>query len=391
LKALFPYQNYSLVNLPKERWKDIPAFEGLYKISNYGRIKSLPRETEMNTPQGGSYTSQEKIRKSKLEVKLNKTIQQNLYTVIITLYRDGITYHYSVPRLVYNIFKKPFDLDDKTIFISYKDGDGRNTHVDNLVKSDISTIKLASYKKGRAISHLTVLSKPVTQFDMEGNPIASFPSMYEAGKITGFGGRNIAEVVSGKVHMYKGFFWKEGIHKRKLNLGKIERNVTRETIHTSLKKRLRLRNVDPDNLPPFLNLSTESMPGERWKDAPGYEGLYKVSNYGRGKALQKITYGKQQKWMPEQIQRLTVDFRIDANGKEVPGSTFVCMAKEGKKRVVSIPRLVYYLFVKEFDLHDANWRIYYKDGNSLNLNANNLLLKRGVWSFSKIKKSIAKK
>ena len=27
----------------KEIWKDIPNYEGLYQISNFGRVKSLPR------------------------------------------------------------------------------------------------------------------------------------------------------------------------------------------------------------------------------------------------------------------------------------------------------------------------------------------------------------
>ena len=32
-----------LENLPNEEWKDIKDFEGLYQISNYGRVKSLER------------------------------------------------------------------------------------------------------------------------------------------------------------------------------------------------------------------------------------------------------------------------------------------------------------------------------------------------------------
>ncbi|HEY8937426.1 MAG TPA: hypothetical protein VIM65_19510, partial [Cyclobacteriaceae bacterium] len=69
-----------------------------------------------------------------------------------------------------------------------------------------------------------------------------------------------------------------------------------------------------------------------------------------------------------------------------PGSTSVCMAKNGKKRVVSVPRLVYHLFVKEFDIRDTAWRVYYKDGNTLNLHYSNLMLKRGAWSINKAKR-----
>jgi hypothetical protein len=369
-----------------EKWKSIPGFEGLYEISNYGRVKSLPRQVQMNSPHGGSYISKEIIRKANLEIKLNKTTRGNIYSLVIALYSDGRSYQYSLPRLVYSVFKDKFDTSDKKVFISYKDHDGRNIRISNLVKTNMRAVKLASYAEKRAISHLSALSKPVTQFDSHGDVVAHFPSMYEAGKAMSIGGRNIAEVVSGKGHMYKGFFWRTGKIHRKLNLTKIQRNSKRTEIHNKLKKRLKIRRLDGNNIPAYLNLSLAAMKGEKWKDAPGYQGLYQVSNFGRVKALQKITEGKQQKWMPEQIQKISVDFRTDKTGKEVPGSTFACMAVNGKKKSVSIPRLVYYLFVKRFDLNDTNLRVYYKDGNSLNLKYSNLQLMRGVWSFEKLRK-----
>lgn len=33
----------SLEDLPSERWKDIAGYEGLYQISDYGRVKGLKR------------------------------------------------------------------------------------------------------------------------------------------------------------------------------------------------------------------------------------------------------------------------------------------------------------------------------------------------------------
>src|SRR5213076_1627436 len=93
----------------------------------------------------------------------------------------------------------------------------------NFIKSDIGSIMRSSYKEGRAISHLNALSIPITQFDSKGNPVNTFPSMYEAGKELGINERSIVEVVRGKGHMYNGFFWKQGMHTRKLNLKKINR------------------------------------------------------------------------------------------------------------------------------------------------------------------------
>ena len=39
-----PKQYEPIIDLPNEIWKDIPNYEGLYSVSNYGRILSHPRE-----------------------------------------------------------------------------------------------------------------------------------------------------------------------------------------------------------------------------------------------------------------------------------------------------------------------------------------------------------
>jgi hypothetical protein len=46
-----------------EVWKDIKGYEGLYQISNFGRVKSLPRE--VNYRHGKRFT-REKILKAHL-------------------------------------------------------------------------------------------------------------------------------------------------------------------------------------------------------------------------------------------------------------------------------------------------------------------------------------
>ena len=40
---MYPYQNLSLQDMPGEIWKDIPGWEGVYQVSNLGRVKSLLR------------------------------------------------------------------------------------------------------------------------------------------------------------------------------------------------------------------------------------------------------------------------------------------------------------------------------------------------------------
>lgn len=38
------YKNLSLEDLPGEEWRDVVGYEGLYKVSNLGRVKSLPKD-----------------------------------------------------------------------------------------------------------------------------------------------------------------------------------------------------------------------------------------------------------------------------------------------------------------------------------------------------------
>lgn len=52
--------------MTKEIWKDIKDYEGYYQISNYGRVKSLPRKKK-NGKNTFTFTK-EKIRK----VQINK-------------------------------------------------------------------------------------------------------------------------------------------------------------------------------------------------------------------------------------------------------------------------------------------------------------------------------
>lgn len=320
---------------------------------------------EIINPLAGTIFTKEKIRKATLNLGFNKTIKQPHYTLNITLHQDGVHFRTSIARLVYYAFVEPFELSDRSIFISLKDHDGRNIHVSNLVKSNIGVMKKRSFETGRQIISFR---SPVTQFDQSGSPIQHYSSIREAQKKTGIHYRGISQAAHGKIHIYKGYFWRFGKHLQKLDLDKIKRRKTNESfIHEELRKKLGIKKVNADKVPPFLNLSIQSMKGERWRDVPGYEGLYQVSDFGRVKALQKITFG-QQKWRPEQIKKLT----IYPHERAVVG-----MVKNGKREIKSVPKLVYFVFVKKFDLTDFSFsRPSYKDGNPLNLHYKNIILKR---------------
>ena len=68
----------------EEIWKDIIGYEGLYQISNLGRVKSIARIKSNNQP----------IKETIKNIKLNK---EYLY---IILYKDNIPKTFSIHRIV---------------------------------------------------------------------------------------------------------------------------------------------------------------------------------------------------------------------------------------------------------------------------------------------------
>lgn len=95
---------------------------------------------------------------------------------------------------------------------------------------------------------------------------------------------------------------------------------------------------------------------------------------GRVKALGKISEGKQRKWFPERIKRLSLKRRVTST-TDRRATLVVTLCKEGTNKTHVVSRYVYYLFIAAFDLSDPGLRVGYKDGNPHNLNHRNLYLK----------------
>ena len=61
----FPaFKNKSLQNIENEKWKELPGFFGNYLLSDFGRVKSLPRLVERAS---GDYWTKEKIMSIRIQ------------------------------------------------------------------------------------------------------------------------------------------------------------------------------------------------------------------------------------------------------------------------------------------------------------------------------------
>lgn len=101
----------------KEIWKDIKGFEGLYQISNLGRVRSLDRWVERIN---GGYFQSGRIR------KLGTTRGGYLF---VPLMKNGEAKNYRINRLVAEAFLEGYS---KSAEVHHKDGNVTNNRADNL-------------------------------------------------------------------------------------------------------------------------------------------------------------------------------------------------------------------------------------------------------------------
>lgn len=102
---------------------------------------------------------------------------------------------------------------------------------------------------------------------------------------------------------------------------------------------------------------------ELWKDIKGYEGLYKVSNYGRVKSMSRYRKGINNKLV------LLKDKILKSNDDCSKGYLVVSLSKENKHKNYKIHRLVAETFIPNPNNYP---QVNHIDGDKHNNNINNL-------------------
>ena len=105
-------------NCMSEIWKDIEGYEGLYQVSNRGRVKSLERIVMRKN--GRPYSVPELIKERQIDHKGYDRIGLN---------KNGKKKRFFVHRLVLQAFNPS---SDETLEVNHIDGNKLNNNVENL-------------------------------------------------------------------------------------------------------------------------------------------------------------------------------------------------------------------------------------------------------------------
>lgn len=172
----------------EQKWKDVVGFEGLYKVSDTGKIYSVKSNRV-------------------IKHKISKTGYCN-----IELHKDGKPIMKYVHRLVAEAF---VDNPTNKPQVNHKDGNKQNNHFSNLEWVTASENQRHALLNGLhapspmagKIGALNPCSKTIYQYDTEGNFIKKWDSISDASRELGIGNSNISNCLSGRYKTAGGYKW----------------------------------------------------------------------------------------------------------------------------------------------------------------------------------------
>ena len=185
----------------EEEWKDIKGYEGYYKISNLGRVKSLYRVVRKKN--GCTMTVYPRI--------LRSVVNSNGY-LDVSLLKDAHSKTFLVHILVATAFLP--NPNNFPVF-HHRDGNKTNCHVDNLQWCSYSyNTKHAYDYEGHKHAMMgktgkdNKLSRVIGQYNIDGTFVSKFNSLADVERELGFREGHISRCAIGQKKTAYGFVWK---------------------------------------------------------------------------------------------------------------------------------------------------------------------------------------
>lgn len=182
-----------------EVWKDIKGYEGLYQVSNLGRVKSFDVYIKV-----GIKNAETALHKG----RILKPMKNRQGYMRVELCKGGERKAIFVHRLVASVF---IENPENKVCVNHIDGDKQNNCVENLEWCTYSEnmqhafdtgLKRCKYGKEHH-NH-----SEVTQYDLQGNFIRLWYGFHEINRVLGFDYRNIHACCNGKQKTAYGYVWR---------------------------------------------------------------------------------------------------------------------------------------------------------------------------------------
>ena len=173
--------------MTEEVWRDVKGYEGLYQVSNMGRVKSLERKDRFG-----------RVIKERI---LEPAVTHNGY-LRVGLHVDGKRKMLRVHRLVCEAFHENPDNKSEVNHVNEDKTDNRACNLEWSTRTENCNHGSRNERVAKA------LSKPIGQFSLDGKLIKVWQSACEARRQTGFDQGCVGAVGRGKFKQAYGFIWK---------------------------------------------------------------------------------------------------------------------------------------------------------------------------------------
>lgn len=209
------YKNLDLNDIENEIWLPVVGYEGLYAVSNMGRVKSLGNN---------------KLRKEKI---LSQILNNNNGYLQLTLYKEGKMQTFLVHRLVATAFlenpngyrcvnhKNEIKTDNRVENLEWCDDkynlNYKNAQAKRVASTDYKAFQArrvahTDYKaivEKRKIDYKAIaekLSRQVYQYSLDGTLVSIWESTKECKK-NGYNQGAVSQCCRGKLKHYKNYIW----------------------------------------------------------------------------------------------------------------------------------------------------------------------------------------
>lgn len=193
----------------EEIWKDVIGYEGLYQVSNLGRVKSL----------GSDKWHKGKILKPSFDSKGNylfvglhkegKTTQRNIHRLVAETFVNNQNHLPCVNHInEIKIDNRASNLEWCTVEYNSNYGNAKQNMIESRRRNNDQEKINRKIKETKKRNHSFSCEKPVAQYTMNGTLVATYNSATDAERKTGISRGGIQRCCVGRYSQAKGYIWK---------------------------------------------------------------------------------------------------------------------------------------------------------------------------------------